>query len=564
MAVAVVGVLAGFLVLGGNPGATQAHGGPNDDTHCDGMSLPQKIQHDVQSDDGTATAHTCDDPTDAPPAATTGVTPEPVSAPERYDIDALASSGYEVSDDADGNSVATINASDERSFPIEEVVRFQVSADDEFGRPLGVGAEDVTVTVKVTESRTGMVQDSTGLDSSGIGTGVSLQGLLTIRGVDNGQRNFSLDVECQANNEKVEIDILDDELTLVAEASIICGVEAEVLPGDATSEDCYSVTGYVDEMQDDLVLVEDDTTRTVNSSRAMKGIYKDADGILDIRNRRGEAGQDTTEVLVGSDDVQLTVTSCEPGPVYIRFLDENMEVFGTDVDEDPAEAGADVVGLDSQQKLEMNLEKDLDAAMALAYDQYTLVETLTRDDDGNAVRNSQDELLWVQYLSGKAGTYQQGKFRFNNPCAAVGDHFFVEVYEQFEKDIRYLENGKTYEKVTCVPSLQPEANELRVSFDTADVTDANTGTAVVTWETIDDAAVYTVAVIDTSNSAMFTIHGTPAMVTVTAGDPEANRTARFPGIVSGQRYIFAVYAKVTGGGYSALRSVILTPEFVSN
>ena len=38
MAVAVVGVLAGFLVLGGNPGATQAHGGPSDATHCDGMS----------------------------------------------------------------------------------------------------------------------------------------------------------------------------------------------------------------------------------------------------------------------------------------------------------------------------------------------------------------------------------------------------------------------------------------------------------------------------------------------------------------------------------------------
>ena len=115
-----------------------------------------------------------------------------------------------------------------------------------------------------------------------------------------------------------------------------------------------------------------------------------------------------------------------------------------------------------------------------------------------------------------------------------------------------------------MPSLQPDANELQVSFDTADVTDANTGTAVVTWETIDDAAVYTVAVIDTTNAAMFTIHGTPAMVTVTTGDPVVNRTARFPGIVSGTRYIFAVYAEVTGGGYSALRSVILTPEFVSN
>ena len=117
------------------------------------------------------------------------------------------------------------------------------------------------------------------------------------------------------------------------------------------------------------------------------------------------------------------------------------------------------------------------------------------------------------------------------------------------------------DEVTCVPSVQPDVNELQVSFDAADVTDDNTGTAVVTWKAIDDAVVYTVAVIDTASS---TIHGTPALVTVTTGDPDANRVARFPGTVSETRYIFAVYAEVTGGAYSALRSVILTPEFVPN
>ena len=35
-----------------------------------------------------------------------------------------------------------------------------------------------------------------------------------------------------------------------------------------------------------------------------------------------------------------------------------MEAFGTDVDEEPEQAGADVVGLDSQGRLEMNLDAE--------------------------------------------------------------------------------------------------------------------------------------------------------------------------------------------------------------
>ena len=125
--------------------------------------------------------------------------------------------------------------------------------------------------------------------------------------------------------------------------------------------------------------------------------------------------------------MQLIVTSCEPGPVYIRFLDENMEVFGTDVDEEPAYVGADVVGLDSQGKLEMNImNKALTAYEALMYDQYSLVETALTSTS------------WVQYLSGNAATYYQGKFRFFDPCPMVDDHFFVEVYEKYGKDIREL------------------------------------------------------------------------------------------------------------------------------
>ena len=386
---------------------------------------------------------------------------------------------------------------------------------------------------------------------SATGTG---HGELTIRPRDNNRRSFDMTFGCTLPATRVYVIIYDDEVNVVERGTVTLLCPAPGPPsGETAGAECYSVTGVVDQRRDDLDLVEDNDSRTVNSAVGARGIFRNTDGTLDIRNRRAEIGQDTTEVLVNSANVQLIVTSCEPGPVYIRFLDENMEVFGTDVDEEPAYAGADVVGLDSQGKLEMNImAKPLTAAQALMYDQYSLVETALTSTS------------WVQYLSGNARTYYQGKFRFFDPCSMVDDHFFVEVYEKYGKDIRELENAKTYEKVTCVPPLQPGANELQVSFDTADVTDANTGTAVVTWETIDDATVYTVAVIDTSNSAMFTIHGTPAIVTVTAGDPEANRTARFPDIVSGQRYIFAVYAEVTGGGYSTLRSVILTPEFVSN
>ena len=387
---------------------------------------------------------------------------------------------------------------------------------------------------------------------SSTGTG---HGELTIRPRDANKRSFDMTFACTLPATRVYVIVYDDEVNVVEQGWVTLECAA---PGPASGEtaggECYSVTGVFDQRRDDLDLVEDNYSRTVDSAVGARGIFI-TDGKLDIRNRRAEIGQDTTEVLVTSPNVQLIVTSCEPGPVYIRFLDENMEVFGTDVDEEPAYAGADVVGLDSQGKLEMNImEQSLTAAEALMYDQYSLVE------------RGVTSTSWVQYLSGNARTdaYYQGKFRFFDPCSMVDDHFFVEVYEKYGKDIRELENGKEYEKVTCVPSLQPGANELQVSFDTADVTDANTGTAVVTWETIDDATVYTVAVIDTSNSDMFTLHGVPATVTVTAGDPPENRIARFPDIVSGQRYIFAVYAEVTGGGYSALRSVILTPEFVPN
>ena len=159
-----------------------------------------------------------------------------------------------------------------------------------------------------------------------------------------------------------------------------------------------------------------------------------------------EEGQRTIEVLVGAPDVQLTVTSAEEGPAYIRFLDSNMEAFGTDVDEEPEQAGADVVGLDSQGRLEMNLMLTLSAAKALAYDQYDVV--VPGDPSNNA------------YLRGNAGDYYQGTFRFFNPCPSElgkGHHFDVEVYE---KSGKYL---MTTEKVVCIVQAGIVPTELAVT-----------------------------------------------------------------------------------------------------
>ena len=73
MSIAVVGLLAAFLVLGSNPAVTDAHGGAQDDTHCAGMSRAQQLQHDLRATDPVqpaSTHHTCDDATNAPSAGT--------------------------------------------------------------------------------------------------------------------------------------------------------------------------------------------------------------------------------------------------------------------------------------------------------------------------------------------------------------------------------------------------------------------------------------------------------------------------------------------------------------
>jgi hypothetical protein len=357
--------------------------------------------------------------------------------------------------------------------------------------------------------------------------------------------------ECTLPATKVYVIVYDDEANVVERGSVTLLCPAPALPtGETAGPECYSVTGKVDQMRDDLDLHATIDGRTINSAAGARGITTNATtGKQEITNRRAEIGQDTTEVLVNTGSVQLTVTSCEAGPVYIRFLDSDMNVFGTDVDECdscPNAAGADVVGLDSQGKLELNImDKALNAGQALMYDQYTLVETALSPTS------------FEQYLYGKAGTYYQGKFRFIDPCSLVGDHFFVEVYEKYEKDLQQLENGMTYEKVICVDPEQTEAKDLTVTFTTADKL-ATTRGAVMTWEPIDDAATYTALVIDPSNATNYTIHGGANGIKMVEADADLLGT-EFEDLVIGRRYIFALYATLDDGTYSDLKFDRLTP-----
>lgn len=297
-------------------------------------------------------------------------------------------------------------------------------------------------------------------------------------------------------------------------------------PPTATEEsdtNCYSVVGEQDENRDDLA---DPTSEHLNA----------------------EVGQNTVQVLNGSASVRLTVTSCQEGPAYIRFIDRFGNVFGTDVDECetcPSAAGADVVGLDSQGKLELNKMSNYTAAEALMYDQYNVV-TVTR---GAAI---------TEYLSGKAGQYYQGSFRFMAPCA--WGPFQVQVYDPMYKNVQYLENGMTSETVSCIPAAIADPTEFSVTVHTANaVVDASgnvTGSATVTWAVIPGSVKYYVAALDTTNPAMWEVAGYAEQAT--AG------SVTFDNLKSGTTYLFVAIGEQANGSYSVPRSLFQTTQYTSN
>ena len=258
--------------------------------------------------------------------------------------------------------------------------------------------DDVTVTVTTgpnpDEDGDGMRDDPEAeisiTDSDGlIGAGFvdeaegDLEGSLTVKATDAGSRAFEIEGVCRDDDAFAVVDVDDKDLNLVAQGAIICLVAGEPLPDDVTAEGAkYTVASYGDwefhDVTDGYIITDvDGVLHMVNDMQNVRGwLDRDEPVVQSYELGRSateqltqrydaEEGQGTIEVLVGALNVQITVTSEDAGPVYIRFLDSDMEPFGTDVDEEPMHRGADVVGLDSQGKLLLNRMGPLSAAQAL-------------------------------------------------------------------------------------------------------------------------------------------------------------------------------------------------------
>jgi hypothetical protein len=210
-----------------------------------------------------------------------------------------------------------------------------------------------------------------------------------------------------------------------------------------------------------------------------------------------------------------------------------MESFGTDVDEEPMWRGADVVGLDSQGRLDLNTTKELSKAQALAYDQYSIFTPGVVP--GQRPANS--------HLIGANGEYNQGAFRFFNPCPSVGHHFYVEVYESTGK---YLE---TTEKVVCInpPGIVPSELSVTTFSD-------RPGDARLEWKEAIGATAHHVIVLDMSDPMR------PLPVVGTYGRIVAPVTAaNISGLNEGVEYRFAVAAERRDASGSVTYSM---PSFI--
>ena len=379
---------------------------------------------------------------------------------------------------------------------------------------------------------------------SGTGTG---HGELTIRPRDNDRRSFDMTFECTVPATKVYVIIYDDEANVVERGSVTLLCPAAVTPtpdDDEFRSDMMTVVSYNDWDHHTVVtdgFIIDDPKKNVEHMVTQYEKYNQM-GVL-VRDEpvvesyqlaisemenlgllpgsaprrtkvQAEEGQHTIEVQVGMSDVQLTVTSTLEGPAYIRFLDSDMQPFGTDVDEEPMWRGADVVGLDSQSRLDLNLMPDLSKAKALAYDQYRVVIP------GLATGNA--------YLDGVAGSYYQGAFRFFNPCPSEDHHFYVEVYESEGK---YL---KTTEKVLCVLSPRPGPAGLVFEIDSK-----KAGQGVLRFEPARNAVSHDVLLIDASNR------------NIVRTVPDAASPVTFNNLNNGWTYHIVVIAEGVDSQYTA-------------
>lgn len=559
MSVAIIGALAAFLVLASGPGAVMAQGSGSDP--CAGMTDEERATHILNGGTCGPTAEplampmnvTADDSVsrqltvawDAVEGADSyGITWTPPnargvssaqSAQTTYVIDALEPDAFYTirvtalhESDAELNSEpATIIevtapvayslmfSDHEADMPNERVIMAtgeQVTID---ARVSTDSSEETTVNVRIASSDgtmhflgteapdpvtvAGVIFQTSGL-KAGAGVRTIDDGSFDVRARDDSARVFQIHVTCLAPagmdpQGVLDVEVRDEDQTVVAEGTITCAPPpAPPLPDPEFGDpDCFSVTGMPDENRDDVM------RHATNP----------------------EMGQETVQVINGISSVQLTVTSCEAGPVYIRFLDSDMEVFGTDVDEcdDPCvdAAGADVTGLASGQKLQLNMTNELGADMALMYDQYVVVTP----GDGSA-----------KYLQGNAGTYHQGKFRVHDPCD-LGD-FYVEVYEKDNKNRRMLENGMYMEKVACVGPASVQPTELSVTTYTD-----RSGEALMSWQPVAGAEYHHAIVIYNGQA----VAGSYARIET---PDNGQMDHAITGLMENREYIFAVAAENVG------------------
>ena len=452
------------------------------------------------------------------------VTRTPGTGPRTYDKDKV----YEVNFQGVGvkhEHVAVEVTSDAMEF---REYRFTVEIVDRFGKSL---SEDATVNVSMTPSGPGLMEGTIGLDSPGLPR-ANLIGLLTVRATDqDGKRTFGVEFKCKQVGDRLDIDIHAEDIQLVLEAAIVC-VPTEGTP-EVTRPNFYQIIVDRDRMYPASGNLQ-------NPWWNVRDQWWDdnRDPVTGLRTT--SAGRFTIEALVNDPYLQLTVTAREEGPVYLRFLDSNMEPFGSDIDEVEEVAGADIVGLDSQGKLELNLGGDTgpgpnygptadpgSADWAHWYDHFTVIETT--NDEGEV----------EQTLVGLPGTYYQGKFRIFTPCPTVDHVFYVQVYDKDEKNLQ------TQERISCgVDPLQPSNLSVTTYNDLPGVADLR-------WRPVANADAHLVVVIDT---AARTVVSTPA-------SPNYQGT-RITGLVNGKEYSFAVLAQ-RGQGASATYTVGLISQTMS-
>ena len=526
MSIAIVGFLAAFVVLANNPGAAMAHEDADHAAACEALTDAQRARHDAAA--SALGQETCG----------TGGTPPPQQAQPSV---GGAPSSYVV----EGPEFVVQSR--------QNTTRYTISVLDEDGNAadfsLRSGSELVTVFFDVVNTAQGDVDsaiaclpvntDAVALDRLGNRLDLctftmdvseypwfDIMATTIPHGTDVG---ISMVVDGNPVGDTHTVTFLNPGVAPVAPPPVVGPVAGR---GDSYSVVSYNDWAYMDVTDGYIVTDVNGVVQLVNDHPHQITGWMDRDEPVVAQYRLGldarenltqrtnpQMGQRTVEVLVTASDVQLTVTSNEEGPAYIRFLDSDMQPFGTDVDEEIEYRGADVVGLDSQGRLEMTEKMvNLSAAKALAYDQYSYTVP------GVVTENA--------YLDGLAGDYYQGTFRFFDPCPGnvQGDHFYVQVYEKSGK------YRQTTERITCIypPGVSPSKLSVTTYTD-------REGDATLQWVEAIGAVAHHVIVIEQLTGAV--VPGSYQRI----ASPVYR--AEITGLSSNVPYIFAVAAeRVDGSG----------------